>query len=151
MGVQLDWVEADAEDLPFPAGSFDVVLSCIGVMFAPDHARTAGELVRVCRPGGTIALANWTPDGYGGAFFRVLGGYAPPPPSGAVLQQPGANRIMSRSCSTARCDDLRCVRRRVTLAFTGSPQELFTIYRTTSDRCSPPAPPSPTIPPGWKP
>src|SRR5262245_18843385 len=82
-GVDLDWVEGDAQDLPFSDGEFDVVTSCFGAMFAPDHDATASELIRVCRPGGTIGLINFTPDGAGGDFFRVLSAYAPPPPSGA--------------------------------------------------------------------
>ena len=82
-GVELDWVEADAEHLPFEDASFDVVMSCIGVMFAPMHQPAADELVRVCRPGGTIALLNWTPEGMIGALFRTMGPFAPPPPPGA--------------------------------------------------------------------
>ncbi len=67
-GVELDWVEADAEHLPFEDGAFDVVISSIGVMFAPHHHAAADELVRVCRPGGTIGLLSWTPEGMiGGA------------------------------------------------------------------------------------
>jgi SAM-dependent methyltransferase len=81
--VDLDWVVADAEALPFGAGSFDVVMSAIGVMFAPYHQAAADELVRVCRPGGTIALLSWTPEGMLGALFRLMGQYAPPPPPGA--------------------------------------------------------------------
>jgi SAM-dependent methyltransferase len=81
--VDLDWVVADAEALPFGNGSFDVVMSAIGVMFAPDHQAAADELVRVCRPGGTIALLSWTPAGMLGALFRLMGPYAPPPPPGA--------------------------------------------------------------------
>jgi ubiquinone/menaquinone biosynthesis C-methylase UbiE len=61
--VTLDWVEADAEALPFDTGAYDVVLSCVGAMFAPYHQRTADELVRVCRPGGMIGMINWTPGG----------------------------------------------------------------------------------------
>jgi len=83
MGVQLEWVEADAEDLPFEDGEFDVVMSCIGAMFAPHHQQVADELVRVCRPGGTIALASWTPEGMIGGLFRTMGPFAPPPPPGA--------------------------------------------------------------------
>ena len=71
--------EADAEALPFDDESFDVVLSSFGVMFAPDHRRAARELVRVCRPGGRIGLANWTPGGFIGQLFTVVGKYAPPP------------------------------------------------------------------------
>jgi ubiquinone/menaquinone biosynthesis C-methylase UbiE len=74
--------EADVQRLPFADDAFDVVLSSFGVMFAPDQERAASEMLRVCRPGGTIALANWTPDGFGGDFFRVVSAYAPPPPAG---------------------------------------------------------------------
>jgi SAM-dependent methyltransferase len=82
-GVQLDWVTADAENLPFEDASFDVVMSAIGVMFAPHHRVAADELVRVCRPGGTIGLLSWTPEGTIGALFRTMGPFAPPPPPGA--------------------------------------------------------------------
>lgn len=82
-GVRLTWEEGDAEALPYPDGSFDVVLSCVGVMFAPHHERAADELVRVCRPGGRIALLSWTPEGFVGEMFRTMRPYAPPPPPGA--------------------------------------------------------------------
>jgi SAM-dependent methyltransferase len=82
--VTIEWREADAQDLPFPDGEFDVVMSCIGAMFAPDHRATADEMLRVCRPGGTIGMINWTPDGSIGEFFRVFAGYAPPPPPGSL-------------------------------------------------------------------
>ncbi len=82
-GVELDWAEADAENLPFDDGSFDVVISSIGVMFAPHHQEAADELVRVCRPGGTVGLLSWTPEGMIGALFRTMGPFAPPPPPGA--------------------------------------------------------------------
>ena len=82
-GIQLDWAEADAEHLPFDDESFDVVMSSIGAMFAPHHREVAGELVRVCRPGGAIGLLSWTPEGMIGALFRTMGPFAPPPPPGA--------------------------------------------------------------------
>jgi len=82
-GVELEWHEADAEHLPFDDESFDVVMSSIGVMFAPHHQLAADELVRVCRPGGSIGLLSWTPEGMIGALFRTMGPYAPPPPPGA--------------------------------------------------------------------
>jgi SAM-dependent methyltransferase len=82
-GVELEWVEADAENLPFEDGSYDVVMSSIGAMFAPHHQDVADELVRVCRPGGTIGLLSWTPEGMIGALFRTMGPFAPPPPPGA--------------------------------------------------------------------
>jgi SAM-dependent methyltransferase len=82
-GVELEWVEADAERLPFDDEAFDVVMSSIGAMFAPRHEAVAGELARVCRPGGTIGLLSWTPEGMIGALFRTMGPFAPPPPPGA--------------------------------------------------------------------
>ena len=83
-GVELEWVEADAENLPFDDASFDVVMSAIGAMFAPNHEAVAREMLRVCKPGGTIAMANWTPEGLIGQMFKVMGPYAPPPPPGAT-------------------------------------------------------------------
>lgn len=82
-GVELEWVEADAESLPFAGASFDVVISSIGAMFAPRHRAVADELVRVCRPGGTIGLLSWTPEGMIGGLFRLMGPFAPAPPPGA--------------------------------------------------------------------
>jgi len=82
-GLELEWVEADAEHLPFEDEAFDVVMSSIGAMFAPHHQEVADELVRVCRPGGTIGLLSWTPEGMIGALFRTMGPFAPPPPPGA--------------------------------------------------------------------
>jgi ubiquinone/menaquinone biosynthesis C-methylase UbiE len=76
--LDVDFVEGDAENLPFPAASFDAVLSIYGAMFAPDHQKTAAELVRVCRPGGVIALASWTPEGFIGEMFRLFSKYLPP-------------------------------------------------------------------------
>jgi SAM-dependent methyltransferase len=82
-GLELEWVEADAEHLPFEDARFDAVISAIGAMFAPNHQATADELVRVCRPGGTIGLLSWTPEGVIGGLFRTLKPFAPPPPPGA--------------------------------------------------------------------
>jgi SAM-dependent methyltransferase len=82
-GLDLEWQPADAEHLPFDDESFDVVMSSIGVMFAPHHQIAADELVRVCRPGGTIGLLSWTPEGMLGALFRTMGPFAPAPPPGA--------------------------------------------------------------------
>ena len=78
-GLPLELRDADAEALPFADGAFDVVLSTFGVMFTPDQPRAARELLRVCRHGGRIALANWTPDGFIGRVFKVLGTHVPPP------------------------------------------------------------------------
>ncbi|MDQ3717108.1 MAG: class I SAM-dependent methyltransferase [Actinomycetota bacterium] len=82
-GVELEWTTADAENLPFPDDDFDVVMSCIGAMFAPHHQQVADELVRVCRPSGKIGLLSWTPEGMIGSLFRTMGPFAPPPPPGA--------------------------------------------------------------------
>ncbi|GAA2033734.1 class I SAM-dependent methyltransferase [Terrabacter terrae] len=82
-GVELDWRRGDAEALPFADRSFDVVMSCVGVMFAPHHEAAAAELVRVSRPGATIGLASWTPHGFIGRMFAVMKPYAAPPPPGA--------------------------------------------------------------------
>lgn len=79
-GVSLEWIEGDAEALPFDDSAFDVVTSCFGAMFAPDHRAVADELVRVCRPGGTLGLVSFTPEGTGGEFFALLAPYAPPAP-----------------------------------------------------------------------
>ena len=82
-GIELTWQTADAEALPFGDADFDVVMSSIGVMFAPHHELAADELVRVCRPGGTIGVLSWTPDGFIGQLFATMKPYAPPPPPGA--------------------------------------------------------------------
>jgi ubiquinone/menaquinone biosynthesis C-methylase UbiE len=83
-GVALEWVVADAEALPFADASFDTVLSSFGAMFAWNHQAVADELVRVTRPGGTIAMANWTPEGWVGQFFLTIVPFMPPPPPGAL-------------------------------------------------------------------
>src|SRR5262249_27659445 len=78
-GLSVEFRHGDAEELPFPSESFDAVLSIFGSMFAPDHRRTADELVRVARRGGTVALASWTPDGFVGAMFETVAAHVPPP------------------------------------------------------------------------
>jgi SAM-dependent methyltransferase len=79
-GLLIELLEGDAEAIPFPAGSFDAVLSVFGSMFAPDHLQAAMELARVCRPGGRIGLATWTPDGFIGEMLKVVAAHVPPPP-----------------------------------------------------------------------
>ena len=78
-GLEVELVEGDAEALPFPDASFDAVTSVFGSMFAPDHEKAAAELLRVCRPGGTIALVSWTPTGFIGDLFRTTAAHVPPP------------------------------------------------------------------------
>ena len=79
-GLDVAFQAADAEALPFADASFDAVLSSFGVMFSPDQPKAAAELARVCRPGGRIGLANWTPEGFIGQVFKTLGRHVPPPP-----------------------------------------------------------------------
>jgi ubiquinone/menaquinone biosynthesis C-methylase UbiE len=83
-GVELEWVEADAEALPFDDGEFDVVTSSLGAIFAPNHQAVADELLRVCRPGGTIGMLNFTPEGLAAEFFASFAQFAPPPLPGAL-------------------------------------------------------------------
>jgi SAM-dependent methyltransferase len=81
-GVEIEWVEGDAEQLPWDDGSFDVVVSVFGIMFAPDHRRAASEAARVLRPAGRMVLLNWTPEGEVGVFFKMMASHLPPPPEG---------------------------------------------------------------------
>lgn len=83
-GVEVDWLEADAADIPLPDAGFDRVLSTFGHAFAPDQEGAARELVRLCRPGGRIVAAMWTPEGANGQMFRIVGGHMPAPPPGFV-------------------------------------------------------------------
>ena len=81
-GVDIEWVEGDAQDMPFADESFDRVISTFGAMFAPDHERAAAELVRVCRRGGRVAMTTWVTHGYAGEIFKLTGSFLPPPPAG---------------------------------------------------------------------
>src|SRR3954466_5183602 len=87
-GVELEWVEADAEDLPFEDASFDAALSTFGIMFAPRQSVAAAELARVVKPGGRIALCSWQPAGVGGEMFQTIAGFMnpPPPPEGPPVR-----------------------------------------------------------------
>ena len=127
-GLDVTWQLADVQDLPFPDGSFDVVLSTVGAMFAPDHKAAAGELRRVCRPGGTIAMANWTPDGAAGRFFQVLARYLPEPDPDAG-PPPAAWGIPEHVAELFEDVELHTERRLMDLAFTGPPAELTAYYR----------------------
>ncbi len=80
-GVDVNFIEGDAEELPFERDSFDIVTSCFGVMFAPRHEQAAGELTRVARPGSRIGIAAWTPEGLNGRLFKTVGSYMPQPPA----------------------------------------------------------------------
>lgn len=98
-GVELEWVEADAEDLPFADASFDVALSTFGIMFAPRQSVAAAELARVVRPGGRIALCSWRPAGFVGEMFATVAGFLkpPPPPEGPPVRwgtEEGAHELL---------------------------------------------------------
>lgn len=128
-GLSLRTLTADAEALPFPAASFDVALSVFGVMFAPDQERAAAELLRVVRPGGRIALASWTPEGFLGELFRTLGRFVPPP---AALRPPtlwgSEARLVELFGPLAR--DLTTARRTYAFRFL-SPSHFVDVFRTT--------------------
>lgn len=114
-GLNIDWREADAERLPFGTGSFDVVMSTVGVMFAPHHHDAAAELLRVTKPAGRIGLIAWTPEGFVGQMLGVMKPYAAPPPSGGqppiLWGRPDHNEELLGSAVT----HLRTERRSVTV------------------------------------
>ncbi|UXA16085.1 class I SAM-dependent methyltransferase [Mycobacterium sp. SMC-4] len=122
-GVDLEWVEADAEALPFADNGFDVVMSCVGVMFAPHHQGAADELVRVVRPGGRIGLINWTPDGFIGGLFATMKPYAPPPPPGAGPPPLWGSEDHVRSLFADHVIDLTLQRRTVRMDHCATPLE----------------------------
>jgi SAM-dependent methyltransferase len=110
LGVDVTWVEGDAEALPVGDDEFDVVTSCFGVMFAADQEAVARELVRVCRPGGTVALASFVPEGVPADFFGLLAPYLPPPPAGAVSPLLWGDEAHVRALFGDRVSSLEAVR-----------------------------------------
>lgn len=110
-GVSLSWREANAEALPFESDAFDAVLSAIGVMFAPHHQDAADELVRVCRPGGTIGLASWTPEGFIGQMFATMKPFMAAPPPGAQPAPLWGNEDHVRGLLGDRITDFTAQRR----------------------------------------
>ena len=122
-GVTLEWVEADAEALPFADDSFDVVMSCVGAMFAPHHQATADEILRVACPGGTIGLINWTPEGFIGHLFATMKPYAPPPPAGASPPPLWGSEEHVATLFGDRVTDLDMRRQTVRIDHCASPEE----------------------------
>ena len=119
--LDIKFQEADAEALPFADRSFDVVVSTFGVMFTPDQDGAATELLRVCKRGGKIGLANWTPEGFIGQLFSTIGKHVPPPPGAKVtgaLGHPGTPRRVVRP--PRRIDQIRATRLCVSLSLAGS-------------------------------
>lgn len=126
--LPITFLEGDAETLPFPDASFDAVLSTFGVMFAPDQEQAAAELLRVCRPGGKIGMANWTPDSLPGQLFRTVGQHVPPPPG---LKPPSlwGTEERLRELFGDRVSALEVQRRTVVQRFR-SPQHWLEVFRT---------------------
>ncbi|WP_299443741.1 class I SAM-dependent methyltransferase [uncultured Phycicoccus sp.] len=122
-GLHLRWDVADAEDLPYADADFDVVLSCVGVMFAPIHEAAAAELLRVCRPGGRIALANWTPEGFVGRLLATLKPWAATPPPGAQPPPLWGSEPHVRALLGDAVTDLRAERREVIVDAFATPEE----------------------------
>lgn len=119
-GLQIRFETADAENLPYATADFDVVLSTYGVMFAPDHAKTSQELLRVTRSGGRIGLANWTPEGFLGDLFRLVAGFVPPT---AGLQAPvmwGSEPYIV-ALFGPHSADIRCVRKHFNFRYLSAP------------------------------
>ncbi|MFJ5276216.1 class I SAM-dependent methyltransferase [Streptomyces parvulus] len=129
-GAALSWQEADAEDLPFGDGSFDTVMSCVGVMFAPHHQAAADELVRVCRPGGTIGLLNWTPEGFVGEMFAIMKPYAPPSPPGAQPPPLWGREDHVRTLLGDRVTDVEAHRRSLRVDAFGGPEDFRAFFKS---------------------
>ncbi|WKG05481.1 class I SAM-dependent methyltransferase [Mycolicibacterium sp. HK-90] len=110
-GVTVEWAEANAEALPYGDDSFDAVLSCIGVMFAPHHQQAADELLRVARPGGRIGLISWTPEGFIGQLFATMKPYVPAPPPGVSPPPLWGGEDYLRTLLGDRVGELSCERR----------------------------------------
>lgn len=118
---EIEWVEADAHALPFETAEFDAVLSCVGIMFAPFHAKAADELLRVTRPGGRIAVLNWTPEGFVGQLFATMKPFAPPPPPGALPAPLWGREDHVRELLGSEAGGLSAQKGTITLAVTDSP------------------------------
>jgi SAM-dependent methyltransferase len=129
LGVALEWLEADAEALPFADASFDVVLSSFGAMFAPRHQVVADELLRVVRPGGTIGMANWTPGGWVGQFFITMVPFMPPPPPGFQPPVLWGLEDHVRELLDDRVRDLRMERQVQVVDRFAEPGDLVAYYR----------------------
>lgn len=129
-GVELEWVLADAQALPFADGEFDVVTSSFGAMFAADHQSVAHELLRVCRRGGTIGLASFTPDGGVGEFFGVFAPYLPAPPADALPPVLWGDERHVRDLFGDRAE-LELERKWLVERSSGGPREYCDFYRET--------------------
>jgi SAM-dependent methyltransferase len=129
-GVQLTWETADAEALPYGDSEFDAVLSCLGVMFAPHHQTSADELIRVCRPGGTIGLLSWTPSGFIGQMFATMRPYAAPPPPGAQPPPLWGSEDHVRELLGDRVEQVRAETRTLRVTHYTSPEAFRDYFKT---------------------
>ncbi|OEJ23864.1 hypothetical protein AR457_04485 [Streptomyces agglomeratus] len=129
-GAELEWREADAEALPFADGEFDTVMSTVGIMFAPHHRAAADELLRVCRPGGTIGLINWTPEGFIGQMFATMKPYAPAPPPGAQPPPLWGREDHVRELLGDRVTDVEAHRRTVRVDRFAKPEDFREYFKT---------------------
>lgn len=129
-GLPVTWQEADAEHLPFPAGQFDITMSCLGVMFAPFHQPVADQLVRVSRPGGRIAVLNWTPEGFIGQLSAAMEPFAAAPPPGATPGPRWGDAEHVRALFGAAVTDLRAERGLLPVQRFGSAEEFRQFFAT---------------------
>lgn len=129
-GVTVTWERADAEALPYADAFFDVVMSCVGVMFAPHHDRSSAELARVARPGGTIGLVSWTPEGFIGQMFAAMKPYAAPPPPGAQPPPLWGSEAHVRELFGDRVESLTAEKRMVPVPF-ASGEEFRDFFKRT--------------------
>jgi len=129
LGASLEWREADAEALPFDDGEFDVVISCVGVMFAPRHQTCADELLRVCRPRGTVGLISWTPEGFIGEMFATMKPYTPPPPPGAQPPPLWGSEAHLLDLFADRVEDVTTCRKAVTVDRFSTPEDFRDYFK----------------------
>src|SRR6476620_3548842 len=127
-GLPIEFIEADAEYLPFGDSAFDVVVSTFGVMFTPNQEKAASELLRVCKPGGRIGLANWTPEGFIGQVFKTLGKYLPPP-SGAKSPALWGTRAALEEMFGAQSRSIKAEPRLFNFRYR-SPEHFLDVFRT---------------------
>jgi 2-polyprenyl-3-methyl-5-hydroxy-6-metoxy-1,4-benzoquinol methylase len=130
-GVELEWLEADAEALPFGDAEFDVVTSSLGAIFAPDHQAVANEMLRVCRPGGTIGMINFRPEGLAAEFFELLARYAPPSPTGALPPLLWGSEDHVRALFGDRVDSLQMTRGAYVERSPGGPPRYHALFEST--------------------
>lgn len=128
-GLNVQFDEGDAEDLPYQDASFDIVVSLIGAMFAPRPEEVAAELLRVCRPGGRIVMANWTPEGHVGQMFKIIGKHVPPPPLMASPLQWGDEAIVRERFGSG-VKSMKCTKRMYPMQYPFPPADVVEFFCT---------------------